>query len=176
MKRDDLPVPSRNIESSIISLRSYRVILDSDLAEIYGVTVKRLIEQVKRNLDRFPPDFIFQLNKQEVSCLRSQFATSKKTDTRGGRRYLPYAFTEHGAAMAANVLRSKRAIEASIYVVRAFVRLRQFLVSYKELAERFDDLERQVGTHDKAIVSMFQAIRKLMSPPQQKRKKIGFIW
>ncbi|MFA4874676.1 MAG: ORF6N domain-containing protein [bacterium] len=119
-------------------------------------------------------DFVFQLNKQEVALLRSQIAISKKSEGRGGRRYLPYAFTEHGAVMAANVLRSKRAVEASIYVVRAFVRLRQFLASHKELADKFAELERQVGTHDKAIVSLFSAIKQMMAPPTAAEKKIGF--
>ena len=107
--------------------------------------------------------------------MRSQFAISKKPEGRGGRRYIPYAFTEHGAVMAANVLRSERAVAASIYVVRAFIRLRQFLASHKELANKLAELERQVGTHDKAIVSLFQAIRKLMAPLPQKKKKAGLI-
>ncbi len=172
MKRNVSPVPSRNIESTIISVRSYRVILDSDLAEIYDVPVKRLMEQVMRNIDRFPDDFMFQLSREETKALQHVLSVRKW----GGRRKLPYAFTDYGAVMAANVLRSKRAVKASIYVVRAFVKLKQFVAANTELAQKLDDLERQIGTHDKAIVSMFQAIRKLMSPAQGKRKKIGFIW
>jgi len=166
-------IPIEEVEAKIKLIRGQRVILDSDLAQLYGVSTKRLNEQVSRNIERFPSDFMFQLNYQDLGRSRSQIATLN----RGMNiKYLPYAFTEHGAVMAANVLRSKKAVAASIYVVRAFVRLRQFLASHKELAEKLDDLERQVGTHDKAIVSMFQAIRKLMSPAQGKRKKIGFIW
>ncbi|MFA4973983.1 MAG: ORF6N domain-containing protein [bacterium] len=160
------------VENKIMSLRGQRIILDFDLATIYSVSTKNLIKAVKRNRDRFPEDFIFQLSNQEFNDLESLLP---KRDW-GGRRYLPYAFTEHGAVMAANILRSKRAVKASIFVVRAFVKLRQFLASHKELAEKLIELERQVGTHDKAIVSMFQAIRMLMSPTQGKRKKIGFIW
>ncbi|MFA5812273.1 MAG: ORF6N domain-containing protein [bacterium] len=158
----------RTIENKIYSIRGQRVILDCDLATLYGVTTKNLIKAVKRNFDRFPEDFVFQLSKQETSDLQSLEAW-------GGRRYLPYAFTEHGSIMAANILRSERAVKASIYVVRAFVKLRQLLASHKELAAKIDALERAFATHDKAIVSLFEAIRKLMSPLPAKTKKIGFI-
>jgi hypothetical protein len=120
------------VESRILSLRHQRVILDADLAELYGVPVKRLNEQVKRNQERFPSDFMFQLNSKEHDCLRSQFATSNKS--RGGRRYAPHAFTEHGAIMAATVLNSKRAVQMSVFVVRAFVRLREMLATSRRLA------------------------------------------
>src|SRR5919197_752094 len=125
-----------SVESRILVLRQQKVILDSDLAELYGVPVKRLNEQVKRNQERFPPDFMFRLNPEESESLRSQNATSKTG--RGGRRYAPYAFTEHGAIMAATVLNSERAVEMSVYVVRAFVQLRELIASNKELAQRLD--------------------------------------
>ncbi len=165
-------IPIEDVEAKIKLIKGQRVILDSDLAQIYGVSTKRFNEQVSRNIERFPSDFMFQLDYQDLERPRSQIATLK----RGMNiKYLPYAFTEHGAVMAANVLRSERAVAASIYVVRAFIRLRQFLASHKELADKLAELERQVGTHDKAIVSLFQAIRKLMAPLPQKKKKAGLI-
>ena len=157
--------------------------LDADLAALYGVTTKRLNEQVMRNLGRFPSDFMFQLTNQEVAILRSQFATSSLEARRfawGGRRYTPHAFTEHGALMAAMVLNSPRATEVSIYVVRAFVELRDTLVSHKELAKRLDELEsrleRKFTTHDQAIAGILDAIRQLMVPPEPtKKRRIGFV-
>jgi len=157
--------------------------LDADLAALYGVTTKRLNEQVMRNLGRFPSDFMFQLTNQEVAILRSQFATSRSDALRlawGGRRYTPHAFTEHGALMAAMVLNSPRATEVSIYVVRAFVELRDTLVSHKELAKRLDELEsrleRKFTTHDQAIAGILDAIRQLMVPPEPtKKRRIGFV-
>lgn len=162
------------IESRILIIRGHRVILNLHLAELYGVPTGRLMEQIKRNRERFPADFLFQLTKGEYESLKSQFAISKE-EGRGGRRHLPYAFTEHGAVMAANVLKSKRAIKASIFVVRAFVRLRQLLASHRDLAEKIDELERTIGTHDKAIRSLFDTIKKLMTPPEPKRRRIGFV-
>ncbi len=157
--------------------------LDSDLAVLYGVTTRRLNEQVMRNLGRFPSDFMFQLKNHEVAILRSQFATSS-SDARhlawGGRRYVPYAFTEHGALMAAMVLNSPSATEVSVYVVRAFVELRDTLVAHKELAKRLDELEskleRKLATHDQAIAGILDAIRQLMVPPESaKKRRIGFV-
>jgi len=146
--------------------------LDTDLAHLYGVSVKRLNEQARRNLDRFPPDFMFELNNQEFTILRSQFATSSW----GGRRYPPFVFTEHGAIMAATILNSTRAIEVSVYVVRAFVQMREAVVAHKEIARRLDALERKVGTHDHAIARILDAIRQLTQPPEaQKRRRIGFL-
>jgi len=167
------------ITSRIVVLRGQRVMLDADLAALYGVTTKRLNEQVRRNLERFPSDFMFQLTNQEVAILRSQFATLKAG--RGQhRKYLPYAFTEHGAIMAAMVLNSPRATEVSVYVVRAFVGLRDTLVAHKELAKRLDELEsrleRKVTTHDQAIAGILDAIRQLMVPPEpNKKRRIGFV-
>ncbi|HEV7670920.1 MAG TPA: ORF6N domain-containing protein [Thermoanaerobaculia bacterium] len=158
------------VESAIILLRGERVLLDSDLAEIYGVPTKRLNEQVKRNRRRFPADFAFQLSAPETDGLRSQIATSNAG--RGGRRTRPYAFFEHGAIMAANVLSSPRAIAASVLVVRAFVRMRQALAPHGEIARKLEDLERRT---DARFHEVFTAIRALMAlPPVPRRRKIGF--
>ena len=171
------------IANRIVVLRGQRVMLDADLAALYGVTTKRLNEQVRRNLGRFPPAFMFQLTNQEVAILRSQCATSS-SDARslawGGRRYTPHAFTEHGAIMAAMVLNSPRATEVSVYVVRAFVELRDTLIAHKELAKRLDELEsrleRKLTTHDQAIAGILDAIRQLMLPPEPaKKRSIGFV-
>jgi hypothetical protein len=168
----------QSIAQVIRMIRGQRVLIDSELAALYGVTTKRLNEQVKRNSRRFPADFMFQLNLEEVAGLRSQFATSKGSDSRGGRRYRPYAFTEHGAIQAANVLNSARAVEMSIYVVRAFVQLRELLASNVELARRLDVLEARIEKkltgHDEAIAAMLSAIRQLMNSPAHPRRGIGF--
>jgi hypothetical protein len=177
-----MPTPSsvalERIEAKILLIRGQKVMLDADLAELYGVTTKRLNEQVRRNLERFPGDFMFRLTSQEVSILRSQFATSSSETWRsawGGRRSAPYAFTEHGAIMVATVLNSPRAIEVSVYVVRAFVRLREMIATNKELAKKLEDLERRLDTHDEAIVGILQAIRELMRPAEpSKKRRIGF--
>jgi hypothetical protein len=146
--------------------------LDSDLAELYGVSVKRLNQQVKRNSDRFPADFMFQLTAEECTVLRLQIATSKPG--RGGRRYAPFAFSEHGAIMAASVLNSRRAIEMSVLVVRAFVRLREMLATNKELAAKVAELERRLETHNGAIKHIVAAIKQLMQPPVRPPRQIGF--
>ena len=160
------------VESRIRILRHHKIILDQDLAELYGVPVKRLNEQVKRNQERFPGDFMFQLTAREQEVLRSQIATSK--NGRGGRRYPPYAFTEHGAIMAATVLNSKLAVQMSVFVVRAFVRLREMLATNRQLAAKLDQLEHHVGTHDIAIQELIEAIKELMVPEEPSRRKIGF--
>jgi hypothetical protein len=165
---------------AILVLRGRRVMLDADLATLYGVTTKRLNEQIRRNLDRFPADFMWQLTGEEYAALRSQIATSKPIPSgrRGGRRYLPNVFTEHGAIQAANVLNSPRAVEMGIYVVRAFVQLRDLLASNKDLARRLDQLEarleKKLAAHDEAIAAMLSAIRQLMNPSAPKRRGIGF--
>ena len=159
------------IESRIFVIRGQKVMLDADLAELYGVETKRLNEQVSRNRERFPEDFMFQLTAEEFANLKSQFATSSW----GGRRKLPYVFTEHGAIMAASVLNSPRAIEISVHVVRAFVRLRELVAGNKELAQKLNQLERKVGAHDRAIAELINAIRQLMTPVDPKKKRpIGF--
>ena len=160
------------VESRILFLRHQRVVLDSDLAELYGVPVKRLNQQVQRNQNRFPADFMFRLNTKEDQFLRLQIATSKKG--RGGRRYPPYAFTEHGAIMAATVLNSKRAIEMSVFVVRAFVRMREMLLKNRQLAAKINELDRRLETHDTAIQDLIEAIKELMAPEEPSKRKIGF--
>jgi hypothetical protein len=163
------------IEPCILFVRGQRVMLDADLAQLYGASTKVFNQAVKRNLDRFPADFRFQLAAEEVEALRSQFVTSKISESRGGRRYRPFAFTEHGAIMAASVLNTPQAIEASVYVVRAFVKLRELLATHKELAGKLAELERKVGAHDASIRSLVTAIRRLMEPPPTPpRRRIGF--
>ncbi len=172
------PVPKRPtqlavaVESRILILRHQRVILDRDLAELYGVPVRQLNQQVKRNQERFPTDFMFQLTAKEEDSLRSQIVISKKG--RGGRRYLPYAFTEHGAIMAATVLNSKRAVEMSVFVVRAFVRMREMLAKNRQLAAKINELDRRLETHDTAIQEIIEAIKELMVPEGPSKRKIGF--
>ena len=172
MNKDVALVPPERIEQSILLIRGHKVMLDSDLAGLYGVTTKRLNEQVKRNLSRFPDDFMFQLTESETDLLRSQFATSKKG--RGGRRYQPYAFTEQGVAMLSSVLNSERAIKVNVEIMRAFVRLRQLLASNKDLSKRLDELEKK---YDAQFNVVFEAIRELMAPSEAQRPKrrIGFL-
>ncbi|MDP2758872.1 MAG: ORF6N domain-containing protein [Sideroxyarcus sp.] len=162
------------IESQIFLIRGQKVMLDSDLAKLYGVENRALNQAVKRNVERFPEDFMFQLTSEEYESLRSQFVTLKAG--RGQhRKYLPYAFTEHGALMLGNVLKSERAIEVSLMVVRAFVRMRELVAGNKELAQKLNQLERKVGAHDKAIAEIINAIRQLMVPEEPKKKRsIGF--
>lgn len=186
MSADLLPLES--ITQRIAILRGQKVLLDADLAALYGVPTKRFNEQVKRNLERFPADFMFQVSEEEFAALRSHFATSNGQPAgRGGRRYLPYAFTEHGAIMAATILNSPRATQVSVYVVRAFVQLRELIVSNKELALRLDDLENKTELmslkHDTfehntrvQLKQIFDAIRELMAPAEPVNKRpIGFV-
>jgi hypothetical protein len=164
-------VPRQRIEQTILIIRGHRVMLDADLADLYGVTTKRLNEQVKRNRKRFPADFMFQLTSQEkaevvANCdhlTRLKFSPAK-----------PFAFTEHGAVMVASVLNSERAVEVSVYVVRAFVKLRELLGTHKKLARKLAQLERRVESHDDHIHSLFEAIRQLMEPPASRTRRIGF--
>lgn len=157
-------------------MRGHKVLLDAEVAALYGVSTARLNQQIRRNLERFPADFMFQLTAAEYGALILQIATSKPG--RGGRRTLPLAFTEHGAIMAATVLNSPLAVEMSIYVVRAFVQLRELLASNQELARRFDELEarlqRKLAAHDESITAILSAIRQLMNLPQPKGRPIGF--
>ena len=146
--------------------------IDVDLAELYGVPTKRLNEQVRRNSKRFPEDFMFQLKKEEAESLRSQFATSKIG--RGGRRSLPYVFTEQGVAMLSSVLNSEQAIEVNIMIMRAFVRLRQMLESNEELNRKFAAVIRKLSTHDKYFRVVFDELKKLTVQPRSSRKPIGF--
>lgn len=166
-------VPAEIIEKKIYLTRGHKVMLDSDLAELYGVTTKRLNEQVRRNIERFPSDFMFQLSSDEAEFLRSQIATLKRG--RGlHRKYLPYAFTEQGVAMLSSVLNSTRAVQVNIAIIRTFVKLREVLSVNKELAHKLSQLERKVENHDGDIKLIFDAIRQLMAPPPSKEKKIGF--
>ena len=142
--------------------------LDADLAELYGVETKTLIQAVKRNLEWFPEDFMFQLSRKEFSILRSQFVTSSDW---GGRRYQPYAFTEQGVAMLSSVLRSQRAVQVNIEIMRAFMRLRQLITSHVELARKLNELERK---YDSQFKEVFEAIRQLMMPPEPHRRSLGF--
>jgi hypothetical protein len=154
----------------IVVIRGQRVLLDADLAQLYEVETKKFNQQIKRNQTRFPPDFMFRLTADEFESLRSQNVTSK----RGGRRYLPLAFTEHGAIMAASVLNSDRAVEMSVYVVRAFVQLRTVLLDHKALADKLTALERRVSHHDNSLAEVIDAIRALMAQPKPANRPIGF--
>jgi phage regulator Rha-like protein len=184
-KKPGLTVLPERITGAILFVRGQKVIVDADLAALYGVETRRLNEQVRRNLDRFPADFMFQLTTEEMAALMSQIATSKPG--RGGRRKLPLVFTEHGALMAATVLNSARAVEVSLYVVRAFVRLREALSANKDLAAKLAELEKKTealalkhnalasNTHTQ-LHQVFEAIRELMRPPEPARKRpIGFV-
>jgi hypothetical protein len=166
-------VPVERVERAILVIRGHKVLLDTDLATLFGVSPKRLNEQVKRNLERFPMDFMFQLTVDEQASLRSQIATLK-TGRGQHRKHPPYAFTEHGAIMAASVLSSPKAIEMSILVVRAFVKLRTMLAAHRQLAAKLRELEAKLSTHDQQIVGLFNAIRQLMVPPAKPKTRIGF--
>ena len=161
-----------SVESRILFLRQQRVIVDSDLAQLYGVPVRQLNQQVKRNPGRFPSDFVFQISRKEQAILRSQIVIS--SFEWGGRRYLPYAFTEHGATMAATVLNSRRAIAMSLFVVRAFIRLREVLATNRQLAAKLDELDKKLQTHDSTIRGLIQAIRDLSAAEPPARRRIGF--
>lgn len=161
------------ITQSILVLRGQRVMMDSDIAAMYGVETKVLLQAVKRNVERFPADFMVQLSAGEWDNLRSQIVTSSASH--GGRRYAPYAFTEQGVAMLSSVLKSKRAIAVNIEIMRAFVRMRDLLASSKELAQQLRKLERKVDGHDETIAGILKIIRELMNPPITTKRSIGFV-
>jgi hypothetical protein len=163
-------VPTQRIAQTIFVLRGQKVILGRDLASLYGVSVGALTQAVKRNTNRFPRDFVFQLTVQELRNLKSQFVISSW----GGRRALPYAFTEQGVAMLSSVLNSDRAVKVNIAIMRAFVKLSEMLETNRELARKFEQLERRVGKHDEEIAAILDAIRQLMAPSKQPRREIGF--
>ena len=180
-------IPQDAIEQKIYIVRGHRVMTDRDLAFLYGVSTKRLNEQIKRNIKRFPDDFMFQLRKEEFEYWKSQFATSNSefetkplrsqiaTLKRGKhRKYLPYVFTEQGVAMLSSVLNSEKAIQVNVAIMRAFVKLRQILLANKELAYKLEQLERKIEKHDTEIHTIFEAIRQLMSPQVKPKRKIGF--
>jgi hypothetical protein len=167
-------VPAEFIERKIYIVRGHKVMLDSDLASLYRVATKVLLQAVRRNLDRFPADFMFQLTSEEDAALRSQIVTSKMG--RGGRRRPPYAFTEHGVAMLSSVLKSKRAVQLNILIIRAFVRLRDYLATNKELARRMKDVERTQNEHGAHIQQLYGCIEQLIEPaPVPPKRRIGFL-
>lgn len=167
--------PLERVAARVLLIRGRKVILDADLAALYGVETRVLLQAVRRNSKRYPPDFLFILSNQEVAALRSQSVISNAAG-RGGRRHARLAFTEHGAIMAATVLNAPRAIRMSVYVVRAFVQLRDTFAAGGEIATRLDQLERKVGTHDRAILEILQALRQLTQPSETpSRRRIGFV-
>src|SRR5437588_11842682 len=168
MTKDIIPV--QRIAQAIFVLRGQKVILSQDLAALYGVTVGALTQAVKRNPYRFPKDFVFQLTAEEFRNLKSQIVISSW----GGRRHLPYAFTEQGVAMLSSVLNGQRAVKVNIAIMRAFVKLREALETNREFARKFSELERRVGKHDKEIAAIIDAIRQLMAPPEKPKREIGF--
>src|ERR1700676_321379 len=165
-------VVARKVDSKIFVLRGQRVILDTDLAELYGVQVRQLNQQAKRNAKRFPPAFRFQLSARELRILKSQNVISR--EGHGGSRYRPYVFTEHGAIMAATVLNSERAIEMSVFVVLAFVRMRRAIAGNRNILTKLAELEHRLKSHDADIQDLMNAIRELMSPEEPNRRRIGF--
>jgi hypothetical protein len=170
---DTEAIPLEHVQSLIRVLRDQRVVFDRDLAALYGVPTFRLNEAVKRNADRFPEDFRFQLTIAETESLTSQFAISNRG--RGGRRTAPWAFTEHGALMAATILNSPRAVQMSVVIIRAFVRLRQLLVNHKALSAKLAELDSRIGAHDTELAAIVDAIRQLASAEGPRhRRKIGF--
>ena len=168
MKESISTRPVEVIERRIYSIRGHKVLLDIDLAELYRVETKVFIQAVKRNIDRFPDDFMFQLTKEEFDNLRSQFVTSSW----GGRRYLPYAFTEQGVAMLSSVLRCDRAMAVNIEIMRTFVKLREMVSTHKKLAVKLEELEQK---YDEQFKIVFDVLRQLLEPPQKQNKQIGFI-
>ena len=164
-------IPIERIAQRIRHLRSEKVLLDSDLAQLYGVTTGNLNKAVNRNRHRFPSDFMFQLTAEEAKRLIFQLGISK---SRGGRRHMPYAFTEQGVAMLSSVLNSERAVKVNIAIMRAFVNMRRMLETNRELARKFSELERRVGKHDEEIGAIIEAIRQLMAPAEKPRREIGF--
>ena len=168
-------VSPETITARIYYVRNKKIILDSDLADLYGVTTKRLNEQVRRNVERFPDDFMFRLTKEEFDHLKAQIATSSEEKKRhGGRRSLPFVFSEHGTIMAATVLNSRQAVEVSVFVVRAFVQLREMLVGHEQFARRLDDLEKRFADHDENFQLVFDAIKQLLTDEDKPKRRIGF--
>jgi phage regulator Rha-like protein len=166
-KTNTLAIPEETIEAKILLIRRKKVMLDRDLAVLYGVETKRLKQQVNRNIERFPDDFMFQLTREEFNNLKSQIATSSW----GGLRYLPYAFTEQGVAMLSSVLNSKRAVQVNIQIMRTFIKLREMLLAHKELRQKIEAMERK---YDYQFKIVFDAIKKLLEPPEKPKGKIGF--
>jgi len=182
--KDGYLIPTERLDNAILELRGRKVMLSHNLAALYGVSTKVFNQGVKRNADRFPPDFMFQLTWAEAQALRSQFVTlngvgsrsQSATLKRGGHiKYLPYAFSEHGAVMAATILNSPRAVDVSVFVVRAFVRLSRIAADQRQFALKLAEIEAKLSVHDQSLKAVFDAIRQLMQPPPApKRRKIGF--
>ena len=170
-KKTSSLIPVERIQRAILLIRGQKVLLDADLAQLYGVETKALVRAVKRNSERFPADFMFQLREEEFEDLRCQFGTSSSW---GGRRYAPYVFTEQGVAMLSSVLRSPRAAAVNIEIMRAFVRLREILGSHADLARRLDELERQFHEHDEQFAVVFDALRQLLESPQTEPPEVGY--
>ena len=172
-------MPIERIESKIYLIRGHKVLLDFDLALLYQVSTKRLNEQVKRNMERFPEDFMFQLTNDETNFLRSQFATLKVNDGKSLRgkhkKYLPYAFTEQGVAMLSSILRSKTAIQVNIQIMRTFTKLRALIEGNKALAEKLKELEAKVGTNTEDIKLIFETIKQMLAVPEKPKRKMGFL-
>jgi len=169
--KTDVQTHAESIAGLIHYIRGEKVILDFDLAALYGVEVKRLKEGVRRNIKRFPPDFLFEVTAEEFKALRSQFASLKKGQH---SKYLPFVFTEQGVAMLSSILRSERAIQVNIAIMRAFVQLRKFLETHKELALKIEELERTLGVHDENIQLIFETIRQLIEKKKEPREPVGF--
>jgi hypothetical protein len=172
-------IPVEQVARSILVIRGERVLLDADLAQLYGVSVKQLNQAIRRNLDRFPADFMFELSEQEFDNLRSQIVTSRFRGVRpwGGRRYAPYVFTEHGAVMLASVLRSETAVAVSVQVVRAFVRLRQLIAGNEKLRRKLARIERKLQDHDEHFAAVFNALRQLLDEDEEgkpAKQRIGY--
>lgn len=168
----NITVPLEVVKGKIYLIRGQKVLLDSDLAQLYEVTTANLNKAVKRNIERFPADFMFQLDKTEMGSLLFQSGTSKSGS--GGRRSAPYAFTEQGIAMLSSVLRSDRAVQVNIAIMRAFVQMRELAISNRELARKIDELEKKHAQHDEQFVAVFEAIRQMMVPVEKKKRRIGF--
>ena len=166
-------IPVEGVKGKIYLIRGQKVLLDADLAEMYGVETANLNKAVKRNIGRFPQDFMFQLTAEEAGSLRFQIGISKPQG-RGGRRYLPYVFTEQGVAMLSSVLKSERAVQVNIAIMRAFVQMRELAASNRELGRRLDELEKRLAGHDRQFVAVFETIRKMVQPEAEEQKSIGF--
>jgi len=171
-KTQEILIPEDQVMNKIYGIRGYKVMIDNDLAVLYGLETKRLKEAVRRNIDRFPADFMFELNMEEFMSLRSQFASSKKV--RGGTRYLPMAFTEQGVAMLSSVLNSETAIRVNIQIIRVFTRMRELLLTHKDILQQLEKMEKKLTGHDEDIQLIFEYLKKLLNPPQPPRTKIGF--
>lgn len=166
-------IPVEGVKGKIYLIRGQKVLLDADLAEMYGVETANLNKAVKRNIGRFPQDFMFQLTAEEAGSLRFQIGISKP-QSRGGRRYLPYVFTEQGVAMLSSVLKSERAVQVNIAIMRAFVQMRELAASNRELGRRLDELEKRLAGHDRQFIAVFETIRKMVQPEAEEQKSIGF--